>query len=619
MGYKRYKMLQKYVNGVATEEYKQGDLISESEYSTYDVCMEGNEKPDVPVIGTIYQWVNDGTTCDGRSKYILEKQQKSTDNGVTWTNTGATRKGNLIASCSDDCGAEITAKYISNCSYDITANSLTKQWGSSICVNLDITLRNATGVKTFITTIRNKDKTGSTVDWIKYETINTQGGNIWCFDLNEITEDKKCEILWRIDDKYTMVQDLKVKTNQRDYSSEYMTFEAVEDGAYLKFDDSNLYVHAYFKINDGEWNYKTGGKIATNLKSGDKIFVKSDITSLEDTATATGKHRIFNIYGLVVYGNIMSLVYGDDFIGKTTISRYGLYGLFADSGLISAENLILPATTLAIWCYTNMFKGCTSLTSAPQLPATTLANSCYHGMFSGCTSLTQAPELPATTLAESCYIFMFWDCTSLTQAPELPATTLAEQCYSGMFKGCTSLTQTPVLPVTTLAEYCYIGMFRDCTSLTSAPQLPATTLAAHCYDNMFEGCTSLTSAPQLPATTLARGCYEGMFYNCTSLTTAPQLPATTLAERCYMYMFQGCTSLTTAPELPATTLAEYCYYYMFEGCTKLNYLKCLAVTSLSGFCNSWLNGIETEGTFVKVHGVGYNRNDIPSTWTVIEI
>ena len=459
MGYKRYKMLQKYVNGVATEEYKQGDLISESEYSTYDVCMEGNEKPDVPVIDTIYQWVNDGTTCDGRSKYKLEKQQKSTDSGVTWTDTGATRKGNLIASCSDDCGAEINAKYISNCSYDITANSLTKQWGSSICVNLDITLRNATGVKTFITTIRNKDKTGSTVDWIKYETISTQGGNIWCFDLNEITEDKECEILWRIDDKYTMVQDLTVKTNQRDYSSEYMTFEAVEDGAYLGFGhDHNSGAHGYFKINDGEWKYKSEGEIATNLKNGDKIFVKSDITQIKFTGKV-----IFHIHGLVVYGNIMSLVYGDDFVGKTRIYDRNFQNLFVYSGLISAENLILPATTLAERCYYEMFADCASLTTAPQLPATTLANSCYAGMFYGCTSLTQAPELPATTLVEACY-----------QA-------------------------------------------------------------------------------------------------------------------------------------------------MFKGCTKLIYLKCLAVTSLSGFCNNWLNGIETEGTFVKVHGVEYNTDDIPNTWTVIEI
>lgn len=408
-------MLQKYVNGVATEEYMQGDLISESEYSTYDVCMEGNEKPDVPVIDTIYQWIDDGTTCDGWSKYKLEKQQKSTDSGVTWTDTGATRKGNLIASCSDDCGAEITAKSISNCSYDITASSLTKQWGSSICVNLDITLRNATGVKTFITTIRNKDKTGSTVDWINYETISTQDGNIWCFDLNEITEDKECEIVWRIDDKYTLVQDLTVKTNQRDYSSEYMTFEAVEDGAYLKFDNRNPYPNAYFKINDGEWFYKKSSNsqtiiIADNLKKGDKIYVKSNLHFWISEGT---NDDVFYLRGLKVYGNIMSLIYGDDFIGKTTIYDRNFQNLFAHTGLTSAKNLILPATTIKLNAYDGMFKGCTSLTDAPELPATTLEGYCYKEMFYNCTSLTKAPVLPATTVPSWGYYGMFKDCSSL--------------------------------------------------------------------------------------------------------------------------------------------------------------------------------------------------------------
>jgi hypothetical protein len=59
---------------------------------------------------------------------------------------------------------------------------------------------------------------------------------------------------------------------------------------------------------------------------------------------------------------------------------------------------------------------------------------CYWGMFYNYseeynTALTQAPELPATTLADYCYSSMFRDCTSLTQAPELPATTLTNRCY----------------------------------------------------------------------------------------------------------------------------------------------------------------------------------------------
>lgn len=98
-----------------------------------------------------------------------------------------------------------------------------------------------------------------------------------------------------------------------------------------------------------------------------------------------------------------------------------------------------PATISARYCYSNMFRDCTNLITAPELPATTLAMSCYHHMFHGCTSLTTAPVLPATTLERYCYNAMFYGCTSLTTAQELPATTLAESCYSDMFYGCNRL------------------------------------------------------------------------------------------------------------------------------------------------------------------------------------
>ena len=161
------------------------------------------------------------------------------------------------------------------------------------------------------------------------------------------------------------------------------------------------------------------------------------------------------------------------------------------------------------------------------------------------------------TMAKFCYSQMFYGCTSLTQAPELPATTLAKSCYSQMFSGCTSLTQAPELPATTLAKSCYFSMFSNCTALTQAPTLPATTLEANCYNNMFYGCTSLTQAPALPATTLTEGCYGGMFSGCTALTQAPALPATTLENACYRSMFQGCTSL----KLSSTKTGEYTQEY----------------------------------------------------------
>ena len=154
--------------------------------------------------------------------------------------------------------------------------------------------------------------------------------------------------------------------------------------------------------------------------------------------------------------------------------------------------------TMANNCYGNMFKGCTSLISAPELPATTLSKSCYSYMFDGCTALTQAPALPATTLAIYCYSSMFYGCTALTQAPALPATTLASDCYGSMFDGCTDLTQAPALPATKLSKSCYSFMFRGCTSLklssaktgeyTQAYRIPTTgtgTTASGALTNMF--------------------------------------------------------------------------------------------------------------------------------------
>ena len=247
---------------------------------------------------------------------------------------------------------------------------------------------------------------------------------------------------------------------------------------------------------------------------------------------------------------------------------------------------------MAEYCYHQMFEGCTSLTTAPELPATTLANNCYSWMFKGCTRLTTAPELPATTLAGSCYNSMFEGCTSLTTAPELPATTLAFDCYDDMFKGCTSLTTAPELPATTLTWLCYGGMFNGCTRLTTAPELPATTLDGYCYSSMFYGCTSLTTAPELPATSLAWSCYSSMFNGCRRLTTAPSLPATRLNESCYTYMFAGCTGLTTIPELPATTLDKSCYESMFEGCTSLK----LSTTATDSYTIAYRIPFAGEGT-----------------------
>jgi len=355
-----------------------------------------------------------------------------------------------------------------------------------------------------------------------------------------------------------------------DYSQDYFTM-VVTVGGDIKWSGSTADNTLSYSRNNGDnWSAVTSAD-TISVAAGDKVLWKG--TPTPKSSKGIGKFSGATDVRYSVEGNAMSLLYGDNFKGQTSLSgkNYALYCLFVGNpNVTSAENLSLPATTLADYCYQHMFNGCTSLTTAPELPATTLTTYCYTNMFQGCTSLTTAPELPATVLAMYCYGYMFDGCTSLTTAPELPETTLANYCYRGMFDGC--------------------------TSLTTVPELPATTLTERCYDSMFKGCTSLT--------------------------TAPELPATVLAMYCYGYMFDGCTSLTTAPELPATTLANYCYYYMFQGCTNLNYIKAMFTTTPSvSYTSNWVNGVASSGTFVKNDAATWDVtgvNGIPNGWTVVD-
>ena len=431
------------------------------------------------------------------------------------------------------------------------------------------------------------------------------------------------------------------------YEEQYFTIESLEDDNAVKFKlsattgtpSASSAKTISVSTDDGKtWTDYTstanGTTIAT-LNMGEKVLIKGN----NDTYYTRGSGswdsgNYFNCFTasnqIDINGNIMSLIYGDNFKEQYSFpsgTTNNFYSMFENSPVVSAENLVLPATTLANACYANMFNGCTSLTTAPKLPATTLASNCYNWMFANtnvlpdCSNIDFTSEtvvssgglkglfsgtkvtdsdldrllpknangkycLPATTLTDSCYYSMFYGCTSLTTAPVLPATTLAQSCYYEMFYGCTSLTTAPVLPATTLAQSCYDEMFYGCTSLTTAPELPATTLAQSCCSSMFCGCTSLTTAPQLPATTIASGCYQNMFNGCTSLITAPKLPATTLANNCYAHMFMGCTSLTTAPALSATALAQSCYSSMFDGCTSLTTAPQLPATTLAQSCCS---------------------------------
>ena len=364
-------------------------------------------------------------------------------------------------------------------------------------------------------------------------------------------------------------------------SAQPLTFEILSAGTIEWTASSSLTKTIQYSLNGGDWTSITSTTAGTpiNVVEGDKVRFRGYNSTYADQ---DGWNCFIGSAYFNAYGNIMSLLDGDNFkelTALTSANAYAFHRLFSKTkevlvqnvpvlsgsaaNVIDASNLILPATTLSTWCYKSMFEG-TTLEAAPELPATTLADCCYRGMFCWTTNLTKGPDLPATTMAKECYRYMYYMATGITTAPELPATTLAEGCYAFMFLGCTSLTKAPT-------------------------ELPATTI------------------PATPTTSGIYGCYHKMFQGCTSLTTAPDILATSFPN-------------------PGTSTTKGCCVNMFSGCTSLNHIKCLATNGSSfvpaNAVYNWTMGVPTgsTGTFVKKAGAKWPSgiNGIPTGWTVIE-
>lgn len=358
-------------------------------------------------------------------------------------------------------------------------------------------------------------------------------------------------------------------TLREKYTREYLTFEALEAGTFTLNIPANVnstyMTSVSYSTDDGEnWTTtnvdSTAQTITTpTINAGDKVLWKGVGKSMAKDKSSDNFSYFSSTGNFNVSGNIMSLLYGDEFVDQVTFpsgSMYNFSRLFTSNiKLISARDLILSATTVGSY-------GC-------------------YAMFYKCTSLTTAPELPATTVGPNCYEFMFYQCSSLVNLPS-------------------------TLPTTTLADNCYKQMFDKCSALTSIPSglLPATTLAPNCYKWMFENCTSLNNVPStlLPATTLADSCYQSMFYGCTALTTAPELPATTLANSCYQNMFYNCSNLNYIKMLATDISASYCLYNWVQGVAATgtfvkNYQATWTTTGVNGVPTGW--SVDVEASFPK--------------------
>ena len=149
----------------------------------------------------------------------------------------------------------------------------------------------------------------------------------------------------------------------------YLTMVALEDDFQVLIPDELLYC-----IDGTSWERLSSNSYTPKIKSGQTISFVGSITSFQGSVKTFKITKPCNLTG-----NCMSVSGGE----SPAFTR-----LFSDCSLIkSVSKDFLPATTLADSCYSSMFSGCTSLTSAPELPAVRLYEGCYTYMFKYCRKL----------------------------------------------------------------------------------------------------------------------------------------------------------------------------------------------------------------------------------------
>ncbi len=205
---------------------------------------------------------------------------------------------------------------------------------------------------------------------------------------------------------------------------DYLAFEAIESGTFTLTIPSGLATSAleYVRYStDGGATWETIKNVDSQqvvittptIAAGDKVLWRgkgskyANNTSAYSNFSSTGKYN--------VSGNIMSLLHDSSFEDKVAFTQTDVFVyLFKNGKIVSAADLLLPATTLTESCYNFMFNACTEMTNGPaELPATTPKAYCYQRMFNYCPKMESAPVIQLQTLITACCNYMFANCGKL--------------------------------------------------------------------------------------------------------------------------------------------------------------------------------------------------------------
>lgn len=589
----------------------------------------------------IYQWVDvlGEYVCDGYDKYVKQKEQRSSDMGVTWTDTGNTRAGEYIESKSTDCGyVWLLARrhYRNGNTVDIPGRGrLTYneygQSGISDVVVADI-LEGTTILDAFALS---GDCTSG--NYPNYEYIYFYSEN-----LTEIG------------------QDFYNQCNNTTVPLKYMgPVERAVDGKIIipgnvktvgpGIADGLLYITEVF-FDDG---VETIGRLSNFGADSDCVTT----VRLPSTLTSLSTNMFIDLHGLTTVNNFPNVTalpeglfrYCTNFTSFTipsTVTSIGQYA-FSESGITSItvpdsvqtigrhafirceslETVTLGDGLTSIEAYT--FGGCTSLKTLtvgesvttidghwletdsgdnPQLPLESIIfRSSTPPSFTNVSSAGAWWKAPNARIYVPCeYVQAYrqawtnvatriegYNCNQSTdyltlQALEAGTISLTESSsttmnlrYSKNGGAWTDIAIDSTVSVETGDVIRWRGNLQSISNNSSSRKFVAT-----CRFNASGNPLSLVYNNFGNETDISHitGCMRSLFEDTMVVDASGlNLTATTLSQSCYARMFWRCRSLTTAPALPATTITRQCYQEMFAGCTSLTTAPVLPATTLAQY------------------------------------
>lgn len=240
-----------------------------------------------------------------------------------------------------------------------------------------------------------------------------------------------------------------------DYSQEYFTIETLESdtNVYFVMSTTQYVTSIAYSFNKTSWTSipLSTGTHTINVQSPSKMYVRC--VSNKWHSSASSRRYIYCNKQYNVSGNIMSLLYGDDFADKYSITTGAAFsGLFCINGpddndsvtynswLVNASNLVMPATSISTDAYSWMFKGCKNMVYGPKEIAFDgyLPTGAFWRSFYNCQSLLESPILRFVgTSGQVCVYNCFYGCSSLQKITSL-LTSYSSSSFSDWVYGVSS-------------------------------------------------------------------------------------------------------------------------------------------------------------------------------------